>query len=160
MNRNPFYSLLSFSVSIIFILGLTACKWEQSWEQSSELSQNREKWEQKHISNYQYKVSIISIWGANRFMPLTVQVKDREVVLVLDKDGNNVTSNWKETASVESMFAEIETALSRKGREAEVVYDNAYGFPTYSDIFYNERGVGGEYHKRYTVSDLEVLPNP
>lgn len=94
-------------------------------------------------------------------MPLSIQVKDEKPILILDKDGNNVTAEWKDSANIDSIFAEIDNALSRSSRKVvEIRYDQNYGFPTYFDIFYDEKGVGGEYDRKYTISDFEIETHP
>ena len=154
---SAFKKCLLLSLMIIgFMLMLTACVMEQNLE----LTKNREKWEEKHITDYQYNISIISIWGANDLMPMSVFVKDGEPVLILDKDGNNLTSEWKDLASFEAMFEEIETALPLKSRKVEVAYNEIYGIPIDLIVSYNLTSVGGEYDRHYLIRDFEVLSDP
>lgn len=157
MKRNIHLRLLLAFILLIFVLSLTACKWEQK----RELSRNREKWQTQNLTEYRYKVSIISYWGENVLMPLTMFYRNGQLDSVLDRDGNIQESYWDTMGGIDAIFQEAEDALARRGREIEEIrYDPIYGFPTYIDIFYNERGVGSEYNRHYTVSDFEVLPSP
>jgi hypothetical protein len=93
-------------------------------------------------------------------MPMSVLVKDRETVLILDKNGNIVTSGWKELTSFEAMFEEIETALPLKSRKVEVAYNEIYRIPIDLIVSYNLTSVGGEYDRHYSIRDFEVLSVP
>ena len=139
------------------LLSLTACKWEQK----RELSRNREKWRAQNITNYQYKVSIISSWGANQLMPLTMVYQNRQLVSVVDHEGNAQELYWHTLGGIDVIFQEVDDALAHRKRDlTEITYDPTYGFPTYVDIFYHETGVGAEDTKRYTISDFEILTAP
>jgi hypothetical protein len=148
----------SFLFLIVFplLLSLTACKLEQKHE----LARNREKWQAAQVTDYGYKSAIISSWGANEFMPLSIVVKEGQLISVTDKDGHDQPLEWNTIAGVGAMFEEVEASLSARNRKVEVEYDPTYGFPAHVYIFYNDRGVGGEYSRDYTVSDFEVLAGP
>lgn len=148
-----------FLLILLFALapGLTACKWAQK----RELSRNREMWQAQNITNYRYKVSIISYWGANSLMPLTMEYRSGQLVSVVDKDGNVQELGWDSLSGIEAIFQEVDTSLARKRRDVEAItYDPTYGFPTSIEIYYHETGVGGEYTRRYTIDHFEVLPDP
>lgn len=142
---------------LLLLLPLTGCKWEQS----RELAQNREKWQAQNLTRYRYQVSIISHWGANEFMPLTLEFENGQLVSVVDKDGNVQESYWDTLGGVEALFQEVEDALAASRRDlTEIAYDPTYGFPAYINIYYHESGVGGETSRRYTISNFEVLQGP
>jgi hypothetical protein len=55
----------------------------------------------------------------------------------------------------------VEDALAAKKRDiTKIVYDPVYGFPSYVDIYYHETSVGGEYSRRYIISDFKILTKP
>lgn len=139
------------------LLSLTAC----TWEQKRELSRNQEKWQTQNITDYRYKVSIISYWGANELMPLTMLYQNGQLFSVVDSKGNVQELYWDEMGGIDAIFQEVEDSLARKRRDvAEIEYDPTYGFPSYVDIYYHETGVGAEYSRRYTIRDFEILPTP
>lgn len=138
----------------LILPSLTAC----TWQQNLELSRHREKWQEQNITNYRYKISIISDWGANEWMPLTVVAKNGETISVIDKNGNDRPLELSTITSFDAMFQEIDDSLSARHREVETEYDQVYGFPVHMHIFYNDRGVGGETSRDYTVGDFEILP--
>ena len=157
MQRNACQRFIWLILLFLLILALTACKWEQKHE----LALNREKWQAQNITDYRYKVSIISHWGANEFMPLTMVYEDGQLVSVVDNEGNAQELYWDAIGGLEAIFHEVEDALANKRRNiTDIQYDLTYGFPAYVDIYYHESGVGGETSRRYTISDFEVLTNP
>jgi hypothetical protein len=146
-----------FLIAFLAAFMLTGCKWEQK----RELSRNREMWQVQSIANYRYKISIISYWGENALMPLTMEYRNGQLVSVVDRDGNAQELWWDSLAGIEGIFREVDTSLARKLRDIEEIsYDPTYGFPTYVKIYYHETGVGGEYDRKYTISHFEVLPDP
>ena len=148
-----------FLLTLLFALSpsLTACKWQQK----RELSRNWEKWQAQNITNYRYKVSIISYWGGNSLMPLTMEYRNGQLVSVVDQGGDIQELWWDSMGGIEAIFQEVDTSLARKLRDVqEITYDPTYGLPTYVKIYYHETGVGGEYDRTYTISHFEVLPDP
>lgn len=144
-------------ILVALLLSLSTSKWEQK----RELSRNREKWQAHNMLNYRYHVSIISYWGENALMPLTMEYRNGQLVSVLDRDGSVQELWWDSVAGIEGIFQEMDTALARKLRDVqEITYDPTYGFPAYVKIYYHETGVGGEYDRKYTISNFEVLSDP
>ena len=142
---------------LALVPGLTACKWEQK----RELSLNREKWQAQDITDYRYEISIISYWGENALMPLTLEYRNGQLISVVDTEGNVQELFWDRLGGINAVFQEVEDALARKKRKVEEIeYDPAFGFPTFVYIFYNQTGVGAEYTRRYTISHFEVLSEP
>ncbi len=131
------------------------------WEQKRELSRNREKWQAQNVLNYRYHISIISSWGENALMPLTMEYRNGQLVSVLDREGNAQELWWDSLAGIEGIFQEEDTSFARKLREVqEISYDPMYGFPTYVKIYYHEMGVGSEDDRKYTISHFEILSSP
>ena len=94
-------------------------------------------------------------------MPLTMVYQNGQLSSVTENDGQVQELYWDTMGGIDAIFQEVEDALSAKKRDiTQIVYDPVYGFPSDVNIYYHESGVGGEYSRRYTISDFEVLKGP
>ena len=83
----------------------------------SELSRNQQKWEDANITHYRFELNISCFCAFRDQMPLTVEVKDGQIVhmatadgtLVLDTDPNYAF--FAPHATIDLLFAEIDAAI-------------------------------------------------
>jgi len=95
-------------------------------------------------------------------MPLTVEVRDGQIVhmatvdgtLVLDTDQNY--EFYAPRATIDLLFAEIDAAVSDGADSVTVTYDTAYGFPTEIAIDQSQEIADEEMY--YSISGFEALP--
>jgi hypothetical protein len=124
------------------------------------LQSNREKWDSQAVSHYRFNLSIGCFCPYHEIMPLTVEVKDGQVVSLTDVNGQPVReefrANFEEAATVERLFAIAEEAASGGADEIKVEYDATYGFPSSISIDYIKEAMDDEIS--YHVLNFEVLP--
>lgn len=140
-------------IAFVLVLFLSACS-------GGALQSSREKWDSQSISHYRFNLFIGCFCPYADIMPLTVEVKDGQVVSLTDVNGQPIReefrANFEEAATVERLFAIVESAASGGADEVKVEYDAAYGFPASISIDYIKEAVDDEIG--YQVSNFEVLP--
>ena len=127
----------------------------------SELSQNLEKWQDAHISHYRFSLNISCFCAFRDQMPLTVEVRDGQIVhmatvdgtLVLDTDQNY--EFYAPHATIDLLFAELDAAVTDGADSVTVTYDATYGFPTEIAIDYSQEIADEEMY--YSISGFEAL---
>jgi hypothetical protein len=111
---------------LILTLTLSACG------AKSDLAKNREKWNAANVSHYRFELTIGCFCPFMDVMPVTVEVKDGQVISLTDVNGRPLADNFRDTfekaATVEGLFAVAEENLSNAD-QVEVTYDAKYGFP-------------------------------
>src|SRR5512145_322202 len=136
-------------VTLIFILA--ACS-----AGGSELSRNQQKWQDANITHYRFELSIGCFCVFRDQMPLTVEVRDGQIVhmaavdgtLVLDTDQNY--EFYAPHATIDLLFAEIDAAVKDGADSVTVTYDATYGFPTEIAIDYSQELADEEMY--YSIS--------
>ena len=109
---------------------LTAC----SVLQTSEFDQNLSKWEGANISYYQYDLVIGCFCPFYQDMPLTIEVKNGEMVSIARADGTLVDASdpnyeyYVKYATIDRLFGELRSEMA-EAEEVLVTYDSQYGFP-------------------------------
>ncbi len=140
-------------IVLVLALILSACS-------GRALQSNREKWDSQAVSHYRFKLSIGCFCPYQGIMPLTIEVKDGQIVSLTDVNGQPVgeefRANFEEAATVERLFAVVEEAASGGADEIQVEYDAKYGFPSSISIDYIKEAMDDEIS--YHVLDFEVLP--
>lgn len=113
---------------VVLALILAACS------TSTEYDQNFKKWQDVGASHYRYDLVIGCFCPFFQDMPLTIEVKDGEVVsianvedVVLDAS-NPSYQYYLEYATIDLLFAELKSEME-KAEEVNVIYDPEYGFP-------------------------------
>jgi len=129
----------------------------------SELSRNQQKWEDANITHYRFELNISCFCAFRDQMPLTVEVKDGEVVALAYADGRVVEAGdpmheyFTGFATIDLLFAELESAMiSADAGDITVQYDESLGFPTQASIDYIKEAVDDELY--ITVAGFEQLP--
>jgi hypothetical protein len=113
--------------ALILALTLSACG------SKSELNANRDKWDASGVSHYSFQLTISCFCPFMDIIPVSVEVKDGQIVSMTDAQGKPLADNFRETfekaATVEGLFAIAEENLSNAD-QVEVTYEAQYGFPT------------------------------
>ena len=116
---------------LTFTFILAAC----SLGPSSEFEGNLEKWNNAKITQYRYSLTVSCFCAFRDRMPLTVEVRQGEVISLAYADGTALSradANYEflsRYATVERLFSELEADLSGEADEVTVTYDPTYGFP-------------------------------
>lgn len=143
---------------ILVVIVLAAC----SSAGGSEFSQNQEKWQDAGITHYRMQLNISCFCAFRDQMPLTVEVLDGQIVhmaaadgtLVLDTDPNY--EFFAPHATIDLLFADIESAVNEGADSVTVTYDATYGFPAEIAIDFSQEMADEEMY--YSVSGFEALP--
>ena len=128
----------------------------------SELSRNQQKWQDANITHYRFELSIGCFCVFRDQMPLTVEVRDGQIVhmaavdgtLVLDTDQNY--EFYAPHATIDLLFAELNAAVNDGADSVTVTYDATYGFPTEIAIDQSQEIADEEMY--YSISGFEALP--
>ena len=144
-------------ILITLIFMLAACS-----AGGSELSRNQQKWQDANITHYRFSINISCFCAFRDQMPLTVEVRDGQIVhmatvdgtLVLDTDQNY--EFYAPHATIDLLFAELDAAVNDGADSITVTYDATYGFPTEIAIDYSQEIADEEMY--YSISGLEALP--
>jgi len=143
-------------IPLIFILA--ACS-----AGGSELSRNKQTWENAGISHYRFELNLSCFCAFRDQMPLTVEVKDGEVVSMTAADGTPISSDdpnyqhFVDLGTIDRLFAELESVTGSAGAgEVIVTYDSTYGFPTEASIDYIKEAIDDELY--VSIAGVEALP--
>jgi len=143
-------------ISLVFILA--ACS-----AGGSELSRNKQTWEDANISHYRFELDLSCFCAFRSLMPLTVEVQEGEVVAVIDATGIAVSADdpnyqyFVELATIDRLFTELESVTgSADAGEVIVKYDPTYGYPTEASIDYIKNATDDELY--VGISGFETLP--
>ncbi len=129
---------------------------------TSEYDQNLKKWQDATIDHYQFDLFIICFCPFRDVMPLTIEVQNGEVISITQVDGVTVAADnpsfdlFMSAASVDALFAILDSSLNGDADEVLVTYDATYGFPTSISIDHIKEAVDDEIY--YQVENFEVLP--
>lgn len=143
-------------ITLVFILA--AC----SAAGGSELSQNQEKWQDAGITHYQMQLNISCFCAFRDQMPLTVEVLDGQIVAMTAADGTLVLDTdpnyefFAPHATIDLLFADIQSAVDEGAASVNVTYDATYGFPVDIAIDFSQEMADEEMY--YSVSGFEALP--
>ncbi|NJN79745.1 MAG: hypothetical protein HC797_04325 [Anaerolineales bacterium] len=143
-------------IFIVLALILAACG-----NTSTEFDQNLTKWNNAGISHYQYQLFIGCFCPFYEDMPLTIEVKDGEVVSITSVDGTAIDSSdpayetYNSYATIDRLFSELGLDLAGEADEVVVTYDPTYGFPTSIAIDYIKEAIDDELSLQ--VSEFQIL---
>ena len=116
-------------ILVVLALILVACS------ASTEYDQNLKQWQDAGVSHYRYDLVIGCFCPFYQDMPLTIEVKDGEVVSITSVDGTLLDESnpsyqyYLEYATIDLLFAELKSEIA-EAEEITVAYDSQYGFPT------------------------------
>lgn len=141
---------------LVLALLLVACS------ASSEYDQNLKKWQDADVTHYRFDLFIGCFCPFRNVMPLTIEVQNGEVVSITQADGVAVATDdpsyelFMSVASMDALFATLDSSLNGDADEVLVTYDTTYGFPTSISIDNIKEAVDDEIF--YQVENFEVLP--
>jgi len=144
-------------ILIMLVLILAACS-----AGGTDFSRNQQKWQDANIAHYRFELNISCFCAFRDQMPLTIEVRDGQIVhmatvdgtLVLDTDQNY--EFYAPHATIDLLFAELDAALNGGADSVTVTYDATYGFPTEVAIDYSQETADEEMY--YSISGFEALP--
>jgi hypothetical protein len=142
---------------LLMSLLLAGCSLFPSVEQK--LEQNQAKWHEKNIHDYRFDLTIGSLWwpGAD-LMPLSIEVKNGAAMSVKNRKGQDETSyleTFLNNATIDSLFAVIQSAQDSGANDIKVTYDPKFGFPKIISIDYEKIAIDDEIG--YYVENFEVI---
>ncbi len=146
-------ALIIFS---LFAALLAACGWIGP---KSELDSNREKWTNQNVSHYRYDLQIGCFCAFRDKMPLTIEIKDGQIVSVTDATGaapSDQEMEWyKEYIGIDKIFDYAQKA-TQEADKTEITYDPETGIPTQVSVDWMEQAADDE--MGLTISNFEKLP--
>ena len=98
-------------ILILVIVVLTAC----SASPNSDLSANRQKWQNQHITHYRFNLFVGCFCAFTSVMPVTIEVDNGKVISMVDKDGQPAAQFQDavdQYATVEKLFGVIDSAVA------------------------------------------------
>jgi len=128
----------------------------------SELSQNQEKWQNANITHYRFQLGVGCFCPVSGIMPVTVEVRNGEVVSMVDVNGNEYPGSDPfgdfvlKYATIDRIFSELDSKDVREADKLTVAYDSAYGFPAEVTIDFIELAIDDELY--LSVAGFEPLP--
>ena len=145
----------------IILLMLTFILTTCSARATTEFDKNLTKWNDANISHYRYSLFIGCLCAFRDQMPLTIEVKDGEVVSMTRSDGTAVSSTdpsydiFETYATVDRIFLKLEADQTGDADDVIVTFDPTYGFPANVAVDNIKEAMDDEIS--YQVSDFEIL---
>jgi Family of unknown function (DUF6174) len=128
----------------------------------TELSRNQSKWQDADITHYRFQLSVGCFCLFRSRMPLTVEVKDGEVVSMIDVNGeafpmdDPMSDLVIKHATIDRLFSELGSDPVQEADHLTMSFDPTYGFPVEVAIDYIELAADDELY--LSVSAFEPLP--
>jgi hypothetical protein len=146
-------------LGLIFIILLVAFLPACSSSDGQAYQKNLALWESKGIQHYRLNLKIGCLCPWSALMPLTVEVKNGEIVSLAASNGGDITpylDAFRPHATIDNLFDTVFAAISRKIYKFTVEYDGTYGFP--ATIVLNPSKAVMDDEIGYYVTNFEVLP--
>ncbi len=128
----------------------------------SELNRNQSMWQDAGINHYRFQLNVGCFCLFRSQMPMTVEVKNGEVVSMTDVNGETfplddpMSEFVLKYATIDRLFSELESDSVREADNLTVSYDPTYGFPAEVAIDFIELAADDELY--LSVSAFEPLP--
>ena len=140
---------------IILVASLTACAspYRQPYEKNLAL------WKSQSINHYRFDLRIGCMCPWSGMMPVAVEVQNGAILSMTASNGGDITpylDTFRPRATVENLFATVDTAISKRVYQLTVHYDAKYGFP--ASIVVNPSKAIMDDETGYYVTNFEVLP--
>jgi hypothetical protein len=123
------------------------------------LAHNHLKWQSQHITHYRFSLDVRCFCGFTGQMPLTIEVRDGQLVSETDKTGQPVGAQFKDAFdkydTIEKLFALLDAAKNGGADRVDIAYDPQYGFPQSAYIDYMANATDDE--NSLTVTHFEIL---
>jgi hypothetical protein len=143
-------------ILFLMVIVLAAC----SVGPSNDFSGNRVKWQEAGITNYSYSLMFVCFCAFLDKMPLTIEVRNGEPSSITYADGTEVLpsdpnfEHFSRYATIDRIFADLETNLNGGADEVTVSYDATYGYPSQIDYDYIKDAIDDELS--LTITSFEV----
>lgn len=143
---------------LLLTMILTACSLISP---SSEISQNETKWQDANVTHYRFRLGVSCFCPVGDRMPMSVEVRDGEIVSITDVNGaafetsdplNELVMKY---ATIDRIFAELQSDEVREADKLTAAYDSSYGFPTEVAIDFIEQAIDDELY--LSISAFEPL---
>lgn len=141
-------------ILVVLALIVAACS------TSSEYDQKLKQWTDAGVSHYRYDLVIGCFCPFSQDMPLTIEVKDGQVVSITNVEGvlldasNPSYQYYLEYATIDLLFAELKSEMA-EAEELTVAYDPQYGFP--SEVWIDRFKLAVDDEMSLQVTNFEVL---
>lgn len=128
----------------------------------SELSHNQSKWQDAGITHYRFQLSVSCFCLFRSQMPLTVEVKDGEIVSMTDVTGeafpmdDPMSELVMKHATIDRLFSELGSDPVQAADRLTMSFDLTYGFPVEVAIDYIKLAADDELY--LLVAGFEPLP--
>jgi len=128
----------------------------------SELNRNQSMWQDAGINHYRFQLNVGCFCLFRSQMPMTVEVKNGEIVSMTDVNGeafpldDPMSEFVLKYATIDRLFSELESDSVREADNLTVSYDPTYGFPAEVAIDFIELAADDELY--LSVSAFEPLP--
>lgn len=126
----------------------------------TEYDQNLAKWQSADVTHYRFNLVIGCFCPFYQDMPLTVEVKDGEVLSISRADGTLVEpadpnyQYYEKYATIDRLFAELASEMA-DADEVIVTYDAQFGFP--ADVSIDQIKLAMDDELALRVTNFEVL---
>ncbi len=153
-------------VIIILIVTIYNGIFPEGYFKSREFEQNRALWESQHITHYRMSVNLPyeTTYYGQLPMPLIIEVKDGNVVSVIDAQGDKISNMddgrsayyYENYFTVPGLFSYVHKYYLEKPPSINVSYDPTLGFPDsiyinpYTEPCCDDFGI--------EIRDFQVLP--
>lgn len=143
---------------LFLAVALTAC----SAVGQSDVERNQQTWQDAHVSHYRFQLSIGCFCAYRDQMPVTVEVLDGKAVSMTNANGdvldesNPATEFIAKYATIDAIFAELNTDEAKNADQITVTYDSTYGFPVDVSIDFSQQMADEELY--LNVTGFEALP--
>ena len=147
--------------AIIFLVYLWVNREPESTRRARELQTNYQKWQTQAIGHYRMSVKIICLCEFPNRNTVVVEVKNGNVVSVIDNKGQNISisegqiSGFAHLFTVDGLFTYASDAVSG-AYEAHIAYDPQFGFPTDVSVDWDKQILDDE--DETTITNFEPLP--
>ena len=144
-------------ILLLLALVLAAC----SAGATTDYEKNLAKWNDANISHYRYSLFIGCFCAFRDQMPLTIEVKDGEVVSMTRSDGTAVNSTdpsydiFESYATIDRVFLKLEADQTGDADEVTVTFDSTYAYPANVAVDNIKEAIDDEIS--YQVSEFEIL---
>lgn len=142
---------------LILAMILAACSFG-----GSELSRNQAKWLGAGITHYRFQLNVSCFCLFRSQMPLTIEVKDGEIVSMTDVNGeafpmdDPMSDLVMKHATIDRLFSELKSDSVQTADRLTMSFDATYGYPVEVAIDFIELAADDELY--ITVSGFEPLP--
>ncbi|NWG34240.1 MAG: hypothetical protein HXY42_07335 [Chloroflexi bacterium] len=128
----------------------------------SELSRNQAKWQEAGITHYRFQLNVSCFCLFRSQMPLTIEVKDGEIISMTDVNGeafpmdDPMSDLVMKHATIDRLFSELKSDSVQTADRLTMSFDATYGYPVEVAIDFIELAADDELY--LSVSAFEPLP--